>query len=226
MNRKKGIRTFLVGYCTFWGFSSAFAQDIEIAKKIIQSGNDKGALACIACHQQNGAGNSAAGFPQLAGMNADYFSKQIYDFQTLQRINPVMQPIAKGLSEAETKSLAAYFASLPSVPNPKMESANLTKNAQSKFDLGKLVAERGLWEKGIPACFACHGPAGRGVGANFPGISNQGKTYLIQQLQAWQKGNRKNDPNQLMLTVAKKLTAKEIEAVSEYLSSGLIEVRK
>ncbi len=214
------MKAILFVYFATSVFAHAEPLDFEIAKKIILNGNSKGALACMTCHQQNGAGNSAAGFPQLAGMNAAYFSKQIYDFQNLQRVNPVMQPIAKGLDENEIKNLAAYFASMPVVANPSVQSS------QSNFELGKTIAEKGLWAKGMPACFSCHGPSGRGVGENFPGISTQGKTYLMQQLNAWKKGTRKNDPNQLMATVAKKLTAKELDSVAEYLSGMKSEVSK
>ncbi len=207
------MKTILLFYFVTSVYAHAESPDFEVAKKIILKGNGKGALACMTCHQQNGAGNPASGFPALAGMNAAYFSKQIYDFQNLQRINPVMQPIAKGLDENEIMNLSAYFASMPTNENPSVQSS------QSDFQLGKTIAKNGLWAKGIPSCFSCHGPSGRGVGENFPGITTQGKTYLVRQLQAWKKGTRKNDPNHLMATVAKKLTAKEMNSVAEYLSS-------
>lgn len=210
------------------GVGGAYAEgpDFESAKKIVMTGNEKGAVACMACHQANGAGNAAAGFPQLAGLNADYFSKQILDYQNLTRINPVMQPIAKGLSESEIKALANYFASLTAVPNEKANLDKLSAKDRKSFELGRRIAESGLWDKGMPACYACHGPSGGGVGSSFPAINNQGKTYLVQQLQAWKKGDRKNDPNQLMASVAKKMTPQEIQAVAEFLSSGLTEAQK
>lgn len=220
------LQMALLVYVLWVGIAQAQSQDFEAAKKIIMSGNDNGAVACMGCHKQNGAGNASAGFPQLAGMNGNYFSKQIADYQKSQRMNPVMQPIAKGLSENDIKNLAAYFASLPSVVSPKVKGEVNSKLSQQNFELGRAIAERGLWEKGIPACFACHGPGGHGVGSSFPAIANQGQTYVIQQLQAWKKGDRKNDPNQLMATVAKKLTPKEIESVAEFLSSGNVEDSK
>lgn len=207
------IKTILLILCATSSLAQAQSTDFEVAKKIIINGNNKGALACVTCHQENGAGNAAAGFPQLAGMNAAYFSKQMSDYQNLRRINAVMQPIAKGLNENEIKNLAAYFSSLPLVANPSV------KVSQSNFELGSAIATKGLWDKQMPSCFSCHGPSGRGVGENFPAITSQGKSYIVQQLQAWKKGTRKNDPNELMATVAKKLTQKEMNSVAEYLSS-------
>ena len=217
------IKTFVFVYLAASFASCAYAQDFEVAKKIISNGNSKGAVSCMTCHQENGAGNAAAGFPQLAGMNFAYFSKQIYDFQSLRRVNPIMQPIAKGLNESEIKSLAAYFESLPTVP---LAAYKDDPSTHANFELGQTIAKKGLWAKGVPSCFSCHGPSGQGVGENFPGITTQGKTYLVQQLQAWKKGSRKNDPNQLMAAVVKKLTQKEIDAVATYLSSGMTKEQK
>lgn len=204
----------------FTGAAGAESVDLNNAKDLVLKGNSNGALACMACHQENGAGIPLAGFPQLAGLNPVYFVKQINDYKNSLRINPVMQPIAKGLNESELKNLAAYFAAMTPVANTeKSTSVQIVEE-------GRLIAERGLWEKGVPACYACHGPDGGGVGEHFPPIQYQGKMYLLQQLQAWKKGTRKNDPNLLMKTVASKLTDKEINAVVEFLSQATTEVKK
>lgn len=199
----------------FLTFSSIVSADssVEAGKKIVMEGNNKGALACMACHMQNGEGMQESGFPYLAGLNAGYIAKQLKDLQTKKRINVVMNPIAKGLTEVDIASVAAYYSQLPIIS--KIEQST----SPTKLLAGKLIAERGIWSKGVPACYACHGPNAVGVGEAFPPLVNQGKIYLTTQLLAWKKGTRKNDPAFLMSTVAKKLTKFEIEAVSEYLSS-------
>lgn len=187
--------------------------DILAGKQIVLNGNPKGALACITCHVESGQGMSENGFPQLSGMSPFYLEKQIKDFQSLQRINSVMQPIAKALDSQDIANIAAYFSSLTPVENNKLSSDI------AKLELGRLIVERGLWDKGVPACISCHGPNVNGVGENFPRLQYLGKVYMIKQLQAWRNGTRKNDSNNLMKTVADKLTKKEIEAVSEYISA-------
>jgi cytochrome c553 len=123
-----------------------------------------------------------------------------------------MQPIAQALSGPDAMAVTQYVASLPPVPQPgEKPDAMLLKR-------GETIAQIGLWDRTIPACFACHGPDGRGVGSAFPRITQQNKAYLVQQLQAWKSGTRKNDPQSLMSTVARKLSAEEIEAVATYLS--------
>lgn len=193
--------------------SSAFGQDIEAGKKIVMEGNQSGGLPCITCHLENGEGIQEYGFPQLSGMNKNYLIKQLKDYQTPLRKHDVMNPIAKGLTDEEIKDVSAYFANLPSVK--KVEKSLST----DLFEKGKIIAERGLWNKNVPACFSCHGPAGSGVGEVFPPLRNQGKVYLEQSILAFKNKTRKNDPQSLMRTIALKLSKNEIKAVAEYLST-------
>lgn len=195
--------------------ATAFADSVQIAagKKIVLEGTPKDGFSCITCHLENGEGVQEYAFPQLGGMSSTYIIKQLKDYQGTTRINDVMNPIAKSLSDEDIINVAAYFASLPTIS--KIEKST----SATKLEEGRLIAERGLWNKGIPACFSCHGPNAVGVGENFPQLINQGKLYITQSLMAWKNGTRNNDPAMLMKTIAKKLSKKEIEAVAEYLSS-------
>jgi cytochrome c553 len=195
--------------------SMVFAESVDIlaGKQIVLSGNAQGALACMTCHIESGQGMSENGFPQLSGMNPFYLEKQIKDFQNLQRINTVMQPIANALDSKDIANIAAYFSSLSPVENNKLSSDT------AKLETGRLIVESGLWDKGVPACISCHGPNVNGVGENFPRLLYLGKVYFKKQILAFKMGTKNNDSNNLMKTVANKLTKKEIEAVSEYISS-------
>jgi cytochrome c553 len=167
----------------------------------------------MTCHGENGEGVQENGFPYLAGMNAAYIAKQLKDLQGRSKISDVMNPIAKGLTILDIESVSAYYASLPVINKVEKSSS------PEKLEAGRLMVERGLWNKGVPACYACHGPNAVGVGESFPPLINQGKIFIMKELHAWQKGTRNNDPAMLMKTIAKKLSQKEIEAVAEYLSS-------
>lgn len=215
MLKKYVLTSFTFCSLTF----AATAPQIEAGKKIVLEGNAQGALACMTCHMENGEGMQDSAFPQLAGMNPAYMSKQLKDLQGKLRLSDVMNPIAKGLSDEDIASVSAYYASMPRVS--KIEKST----SPTKYEQGKLIAERGLWNKGVPACFACHGPNAVGVGESFPPLINQGKLYISQELHKWQNGTRKNDPAMLMKTIAKKLTSKEIEAVAEYLGTLSSEVK-
>lgn len=182
----------------------------------MQGGKAQGATACVGCHLENGAGESKAPFPRLAGMNAEYLGKQLHDYREGRRDNPTVLPIVAALTEAEIKAVSAYIATLSSpstvVPPP-------TEVDRKLLEAGRQLAEQGNWDRDIPACNACHGPGGKGVGPHFPPLAAQHPRYLIAQISAWKFGSRRNDPNDLMKAVADRLNDDEIRAVSAYYGS-------
>lgn len=190
---------------------SAVAADIDRGRQIATKGNSKGAVACATCHGVDGAGNGAAGFPKLAGLNTTYLSKQIADFKAGTRKNPIMEPIAAALSVDEAAAVAAYFEQVRAKTNAKRTSVSA-----DVLERGKRLAEIGDWGKGLPACVNCHGPGGKGVGEAFPRIAGQHASYLSGQIKAWRDGTRHNDPVSLMKTVAGKLSNSDAAAVSAY----------
>ena len=195
----------LLGGCLL--VSSVSAADSDGAT-LARQGNGHGAAPCTACHGVDGGGQPAAGFPRLAALNAQYLRKQLDDFASGARANAVMRPVANALSESERQALATYYAGLPAPAHGAGPAA--------ASSVGALLANRGRWDQGIPACAQCHGPGGGGVGAHFPPLAGQSETYIANQLKAWQQGTRKNDPLQLMQHVAGKLDAADIAAVSAY----------
>lgn len=66
---------------------------------------------CAACH--GAAGISAVPmYPNLAGQKAAYIAKQLKDFKTGKRKDPVMAPMAMALSDEDMANIAAYYESL------------------------------------------------------------------------------------------------------------------
>jgi len=75
----------------------------------------KGIVACVACHGVSGKGMAQAGFPALAGQNADYLKKQIASFKDGSRGNDrngMMRNIAIKLSDNDVDALVQYMSSL------------------------------------------------------------------------------------------------------------------
>ena len=185
------------------------------------------APACASCHGATGQGQAAAGFPRLAGQGRAYLVKQLRDFARGQRNNPVMKPIAASLSEAQIEQVAVYYASLPAWHPSALEAATRPpaagKQAASAADKsGYALAARGDWNNGLPACFACHGQMGRGIAPNFPSLAGQPAAYTRAQMDAWQRGQRQNDPQGLMQAVARKMSEADIAAVSMYFENPTV----
>ena len=185
------------------------------AAAIANHGNDQGAPACVACHGADGAGQPAAGFPRLAGLNAAYLQQQLDDFASGSRENAVMKPVAIVLSEADRKGLGEYYSEMPIPP----ALAKPTTPMPAADSVGALLATRGRWSQQVPACTQCHAPGGVGVGANFPPLAGQSAMYSERQLQAWKQGSRHNDPLELMQHISKTLSEADIAAVATWFAA-------
>ena len=179
-------------------------------KIFTQGGANPAAMACLGCHGPDGKGVAAAGFPRLAGLPAGYLSKQLHDWRTGSRQQPVMAPLAKALSVDEIEAVSHYLAGLPHDPAPDLRRQQIASNPTERLAL------YGDWNRQIPGCVQCHGPSGSGVGEHFPPLAGQPAAYLMAQLNAWRDGSRSNDPNQLMVGVAKAMTDAEVKAIAEY----------
>lgn len=173
----------------------------------VGAGKDKAAM-CAACHGSDG--NSLVPmYPSLAGQSANYIAKQLADFKSGLRNDPVMAGMVGGLSTEDMNDLAAYFA----VQTAK-EGTGETNEAGHKLYLGGDAA------KGVTACVACHGVAGKGMKqAGFPSVTGQSKDYLKKQLASFRDASRGNDNNGIMRNIAIKLSDADIEAVAQYISS-------
>jgi cytochrome c553 len=65
---------------------------------------------CAACHGVDGNAPNPL-WPNLAGQNAPYLVKQLKDFKSGARKNPIMSPQVMPLSDQDVENLADYFAS-------------------------------------------------------------------------------------------------------------------
>ena len=164
---------------------------------------------CGACHNPDGNSQIVAN-PKLAGQHAEYLFKQMKNFKTAERVNPIMNGMIAAFDENQMRDFAAYFAS-------QTQSGGVAKNRDT-IERGQKLYRAGDMAKGLPACSGCHGPTGAGMPAQFPRISGQFPEYIEAQLKAFRDGARANDPNQMMRLVALKMTDAEIRAVADYVS--------
>jgi cytochrome c553 len=74
------------------------------------AGEDK-AIACVSCHGVNGISNGDL-WPNLAGQNVSYLVKQLQAFRDESRQEPMMNALAKSLSDIDINDLAKYFSEL------------------------------------------------------------------------------------------------------------------
>ncbi|WP_448247729.1 c-type cytochrome [Thalassotalea agariperforans] len=76
----------------------------------VAAGKAKAAM-CSACHGAEGV-SAVPMYPNLAGQKEMYLAKQLKDFKSGARKDPIMAPMAMALSDADVANISAYFASL------------------------------------------------------------------------------------------------------------------
>jgi cytochrome c553 len=167
----------------------------------------RGLPACLSCHGANGNSTIAAN-PKLSNQIEAYTHKQLVDFTTPQRVNPVMTTYAKMLTDEEKRNVAAYLA----VQKTKQGAA---KNKDT-IELGRKIYRGGIADKGVAACASCHGAAGGGIPVQYPRLAGQHQDYTVAQLVAFRTGARENSPQ--MTTLAQRLSDAEMKAVADYIA--------
>ena len=169
--------------------------------------NARGLPACASCH--GAGGNSTINTnPKLAGQIDNYLHKQLVDFTTPARNQPVMTTYAKMLSEDEKKNIAAYLAT----QQPKQGAAR----SKDTLELGRKIYRGGVADRGVAACASCHGATGSGIPAQYPRVAGQHQDYTLAQLQAFKAGTRSNSVQ--MTALAKRLSDDEMKAVADYIA--------
>ena len=167
------------------------------------------AQACVACHGADG--NSAnSGFPSLAGQVPGYIAGQLTAFKSGKRANAIMMGLAQPLSAEDMADLDAWYASQTIAPR------SISEDQLALASEGESLYRGGSAELAVPACMACHGPAGRGMPSNYPRVAGQWPEYLEGQLLAFKSGAR---AGKIMGPIAHRLSAQQIHALSVYMSA-------
>ncbi|HFQ14093.1 MAG TPA: cytochrome c4 [Gammaproteobacteria bacterium] len=188
---------------------SVFASGASQAAGDVEAGKTK-AQVCFSCHGMNGDGNTNPPWPALAGQHASYIAKQLADFKSGARVEPLMVAQVASLTEQDMADLGAFFAS------QKVKQGQMD---ETKAELGGKIYRGGNKDTGVAACTACHGPTGAGnPAAKFPLLSGQNAPYVVKALNDFRSGARKNDTASMMRNVAAKMTDAEIAAVAAYVS--------
>ncbi len=162
---------------------------------------------CAACHGADGNSTIVAN-PALAQQHPEYLVKQLHDFKSGARKDPVMQGFASALSDQEMKNIAGWLASQKS-------KGGFAKD-KDLVVLGERIFRGGIQDRNIAACAGCHSPNGAGLPVQYPRLAGQHADYTIKQLLEFRDGKRGNSLP--MTQVAAKLNDREIKAVADYIA--------
>jgi cytochrome c553 len=220
MNRLSSplLKTLLVTLTVFGGLPAATAAAPAAAPAVKADPARGGALydagdparglpSCASCH--GAAGNSSiVANPKLSGQFASYTHKQLVDFTTPNRQQPIMTTYAKMLTDAEKKDIAAWLTAQAHKPGA-------AKNKDT-VELGRKIYRGGIAERGVAACASCHGANASGIPAQYPRLAGQHQDYTTAQLEAFKSGTRANSPQ--MTTLSQRMSTAEMRAVADYIA--------
>lgn len=83
---------------------------IAVPKHDVAAGKKIAETICGACHGVDGVSTVPAQ-PNLGGQNIKYLYKQLSDFKSGARVNPIMSVQVAPLSDQDLANVAAYYAS-------------------------------------------------------------------------------------------------------------------
>lgn len=158
---------------------------------------------CSACHLPDGMGRDDGSLPVVSSQHPKVLIKQMVDIRVGNRVNPTMLPFAIQMQPEEFADVAVYMASLPLKPtNGKGPGANVKRGEE-------------LYKRD---CQNCHGAKGEGKEDKFiPMLAGQHYKYMFRQMGEMHEGKRKNADKE-MLKVIQPYIAKDLEAVTDYIS--------
>jgi cytochrome c553 len=180
------------------GFSIVFGAAVLAAAAIPAAAADdieSRVQVCGGCHGQNGEPINAI-TPVIWGQQANYLYKELHDYHSGDRNNPIMSPLVKTFSLEDLRKVANYFAAK-------------TWPAQRGGSAAGSPPEK------ITMCGACHGQNFEG-GAPAPRLAGLSYEYLVASMRNFANGQRTNNLD--MPGFMKALTEKERDAMARYLS--------
>jgi len=188
--------------------ASAGAQNNAL--EVQKAAEEKAVNLCSTCHGPRGISTSPE-FPILAAQRKGYLEAQIDAFRKRTRAekdaHDFMWGIAGNLDKAIISGIADYYAAQAPAPGRSDDPILVAQ--------GKKLFDKGVPERGIAACMACHGADAAGT-ANFPRLAGQHAKYVVKQLNYIQSLVRAAP---VMHGIVKDLAPAEIQAVAAYVQS-------
>jgi len=181
-----------------------------LAEGDADAGQGKSAV-CAACHGVDG--NSVVpNWPKISGQHAPYLERQINLIKSGARPVPEMAGLVASLSDEDVADLAAYFST---------QTRKIGLADKKTREIGERLYRAGHEKTDVPACLACHGPAGEGNPlAVYPSLAGQHAAYTEKMLKGFRSGTiwgEDDEASMIMADVTLRMTDDQIKAVSAYI---------
>ena len=182
-----------------WKASAIKRTNQKDPQQIVEELSKRGKIVpCASCHGDDG-NSPNAGVPSLATLTPEYIEIALNGYLNGERVDPFMSNFKLALTGVDIKSLAQYFAT----HQPKKT------RLPSK---GNIAAGK----KASRQCVGCHGLKGNSPVPSIPSLAGQNTSYLIDAMQTYKKGTRKN---RMMRDAIKQVNNKTIIDIAAYYAS-------
>jgi cytochrome c553 len=152
---------------------------------------------CAGCHGSNGEPGDPKSTPIIWGQQSNYLYKELHDYHSSARTNPLMGPLAKTMALPDLRQAADYFAAKPWPAN------HATANSAASSP------------ESITMCKACHGQNFEG-GAPAPRLAGLSYDYLAAAMRNFADGPRTNNLD--MPGFMRALSDSDRDAIAHYLA--------
>ncbi len=186
----------LVSFATLLSLSAIFAPPALAAGDV-----DRGetlAYTCLGCHGIEGYRNAYPSYrvPKLGGQKAAYLVAAIKGYRDGTREHLTMAAQAASMSDQDIEDVATFIASIGASTVAAGGSANTNLEAAQ-------------------TCVACHGQNGISVSPTWPTLAGQHEDYLVQAINQYRHGTRKDA---VMTQMAAPLTDADVKLLARYYS--------
>ena len=170
----------------------SFAQEVAVgdAKR-----GEKLGYTCLGCHGIPNYKNVMPMYhvPKLHGQSAAYLTVALKAYKSGERSHATMHAHAVSMNDRDMLDIATFLAGEP------VNTA--------------AVKTKGTAPKAAAVCVACHGTNGVGITPDYPILAGQHRDYLVQTLNDYKKGGRKNA---VMVGFMGALTDADIQALAVF----------
>jgi cytochrome c553 len=179
-------------------FGALFISAALAVPAIAAEGLEAKLQVCGTCHGQEGVPTDKS-FPIIWGQQQSFLMKQLHDYRSGDRENPIMKAMLEGFKQEELRPIAAYLASKPwpTKPTPASTGSPTPPN-------------------GIALCQICHQQGFVG-GPPAPRLQGQSYEYLSQAMRNFADGTRTNNAD--MVKLMQGLSEAERDAMARYIAS-------
>ena len=158
---------------------------------------------CKGCHGLDGK-SIAPAIPHLAAQREAYLLAALQAYKEGKRTHAALKDLAKHMSDADLRNVAAYYARLPAVASAAGKDA---QPAALPYERGRTLAA---------PCAKCHSEDGNSKIPGTPSLAGQQPHYFVVAIQEYLNQDRKRAPMHGMLPG---LSKPDMESLALYFAS-------